>query len=61
TFDLRHAKILKPAQALAQTSTRALAELTEWTLTQRPSVAEIIGRPPRTYDDWAVENADLFR
>ncbi|MEU1250101.1 NAD(P)H-binding protein [Micromonospora arida] len=38
-----------------------LAELTEWTLTQRPSVAEIIGRPPRTYDDWAVENADLFR
>ncbi|MGW3616045.1 hypothetical protein [Micromonospora arida] len=38
-----------------------LAELTEWTLTQRPSVAQIIGRPPRTYDDWAVENAHLFR
>ncbi|MET7708358.1 NAD(P)H-binding protein [Micromonospora sp. NPDC005413] len=38
-----------------------LTELTEWTLTQRPSVAEIIGRPPRTYDEWAVENAHLFR
>lgn len=38
-----------------------LAELTEWTLTQRPSVTDIIGRPPRTYDEWAVENAHLFR
>jgi uncharacterized protein YbjT (DUF2867 family) len=38
-----------------------LTELTEWTLAQRPSVQDIIGRPPRTYDEWAVENADLFR
>ncbi|GIJ51396.1 nucleotide-diphosphate-sugar epimerase [Virgisporangium aliadipatigenens] len=38
-----------------------LAELTEWTLRQRPSVTDIIGRPPRTYDEWAVENAHLFR
>lgn len=37
------------------------AELTEWTLAQRPSVSDIIGRPPRTYDEWAAENADLFR
>ncbi|WP_053202871.1 SDR family oxidoreductase [Jiangella muralis] len=38
-----------------------LAELTRWTLDQRPSVQEIIGRPPRTYDDWAAENAGRFR
>ncbi|HLL68565.1 MAG TPA: NAD(P)H-binding protein [Micromonosporaceae bacterium] len=38
-----------------------LAELTEWTLTQRPSVSDIIGRPLRTYDEWAVENIHLFR
>lgn len=38
-----------------------LAELTEWTLAQRPAVQDIIGRPPRTYDEWAVANADLFR
>ncbi|MFF5207204.1 SDR family oxidoreductase [Streptosporangium sp. NPDC000396] len=37
------------------------AELTQWTLDQRPSVREIIGRPLRTYDDWAIENADRFR
>ncbi|NUW29956.1 NAD(P)H-binding protein [Nonomuraea sp. SMC257] len=38
-----------------------LAELTRWTLEQRPSVREIIGRSLRTYDDWAIENADRFR
>ncbi|MEQ4723721.1 NAD(P)H-binding protein [Nonomuraea sp. B19D2] len=38
-----------------------LAELTQWTLDQRPSVREIIGRPLRGFDDWAVENAHLFR
>ncbi|MEU4547133.1 NAD(P)H-binding protein [Nonomuraea dietziae] len=38
-----------------------LAELTQWTLDQRPAVREIIGRPPRGFDDWAVENAHLFR
>lgn len=38
-----------------------LDELTRWTLDQRPSVQEIIGRPLRTYDDWAVQNADRFR
>ena len=46
--------------ALEEYGTR-LAELTAWTLAQRPSVADIIGRPPRTYDAWAVEHADLFR
>ena len=38
-----------------------LTELTEWTLAQKPSVREIIGRPPRTYDEWAIKNAHLFR
>ncbi|QUH04024.1 NAD(P)H-binding protein [Saccharopolyspora erythraea] len=38
-----------------------LAELTQWTLDQRPSVREIIGRPMRGFDDWAVDNAHLFR
>ncbi|MFD6757398.1 NAD(P)H-binding protein [Micromonospora gifhornensis] len=38
-----------------------LAELTQWTLDQRPAVHEIIGRPLRGFDEWAVENADLFR
>ncbi|MDP9864543.1 MULTISPECIES: NAD(P)H-binding protein [Streptosporangium] len=38
-----------------------LAELTRWTLDQRPAVREIIGRPPRGFDDWAAENAHLFR
>ncbi|MBB2947212.1 uncharacterized protein YbjT (DUF2867 family) [Actinoplanes lutulentus] len=38
-----------------------LAELTEWTHAQRPSVADIIGRPLRTYDEWAAENVHLFR
>ncbi|ACZ87216.1 SDR family oxidoreductase [Streptosporangium roseum] len=38
-----------------------LAELTRWTLDQRPAVREIIGRPLRGFDDWAVENAHLFR
>ncbi|MGN9812015.1 SDR family oxidoreductase [Micromonospora sp. BQ11] len=46
--------------ALEEYGTR-LDELTEWTRTQRPSVRDIIGRPLRTYDDWAVENADRFR
>lgn len=38
-----------------------LTELTQWTLDQRPTVAEIIGRPPRTFEDWAMENSDEFR
>ncbi|WP_422115267.1 hypothetical protein [Brachybacterium sp. UNK5269] len=36
------------------------AELTRWTSAQRPTVAEIIGRRPRTYDDWAQEHAHLL-
>lgn len=38
-----------------------LAELTRWTLDQRPSVREIIGRPPRGFDEWAAANVHLFR
>ncbi len=45
--------------ALEEYGTR-LTELTEWTLAQQPSVRDIIGRPPRTYDEWALENAALF-
>ncbi|MBT2511394.1 NAD(P)H-binding protein [Streptomyces sp. ISL-98] len=37
------------------------AELVQWTLDQRPSVQDIIGRPLRTYDDWVSENIDSFR
>ncbi|MET9323444.1 NAD(P)H-binding protein [Streptomyces sp. NPDC003038] len=37
------------------------AELAQWTLDQQPSVQDIIGRPPRTYDDWVSENIDAFR
>ncbi|WP_280457263.1 SDR family oxidoreductase [Nocardia carnea] len=37
------------------------AELTQWTLDQRPSVAAIIGRPPRTFQDWVADNLDEFR
>ncbi|QOV33337.1 NAD(P)H-binding protein [Streptomyces ferrugineus] len=37
------------------------AELVQWTLDQRPSVQDIIGRPLRTYDDWVSENVDSFR
>ncbi|MEU7606077.1 NAD(P)H-binding protein [Streptomyces sp. NPDC041003] len=37
------------------------AELLQWTLDQRPSVQDITGRPPRTYDDWLSENIDAFR
>ncbi|MFJ3928209.1 NAD(P)H-binding protein [Streptomyces sp. NPDC090022] len=37
------------------------AELVRWTLEQRPSVQDITGRPPRTYDDWVGENIDAFR
>lgn len=38
-----------------------LAELVQWTLDQRPSVQDITGRPPRSYDDWVRENIDSFR
>jgi uncharacterized protein YbjT (DUF2867 family) len=38
-----------------------LAEHVQWTHAQRPSVEEIIGRPLRTYDEWAVHNAHRFR
>ena len=38
-----------------------LDEMTRWTLDQRPSVREIIGRAPRTFEDWAAEHADRFR
>ncbi|NXY97208.1 NAD(P)H-binding protein [Streptomyces sp. BR123] len=38
-----------------------LAELTQWTLDQRPSVHEITGRRPRPFDAWAREHAHLFR
>ncbi|MFB6557695.1 NAD(P)H-binding protein [Streptomyces sp. NPDC056400] len=37
------------------------AELLRWTLDQRPSVQDVIGRPPRTYDAWVSENIDAFR
>ncbi|MFJ6050664.1 SDR family oxidoreductase [Streptomyces sp. NPDC092307] len=37
------------------------AELLRWTLDQRPSVQDVIGRPPRTYDDWVREHIDVFR
>ncbi|XTZ14712.1 NAD(P)H-binding protein [Micromonospora echinospora] len=40
---------------------KRLAEFTQWTLDQRPAVHEIIGRPLRGFDEWAVENAHLFR
>ncbi|WP_330439620.1 NAD(P)H-binding protein [Micromonospora sp. NBC_00821] len=46
--------------ALEEYGTR-LADLTQWTLDQRPTVREIIGRPLRDFDGWAVENARLFR
>ena len=46
--------------ALQEYGTR-LAELTEWTLAQRPTVTELIGRPPRTFDDWVTEHIHLFR
>ncbi|WP_369275478.1 SDR family oxidoreductase [Streptomyces sp. R11] len=36
-------------------------ELLQWTVDQRPSVRDIIGRPMRTYDDWVSENIDSFR
>ncbi|MFD0268716.1 NAD(P)H-binding protein [Streptomyces sp. NPDC127106] len=38
-----------------------LAELTRWTLAQRPSVHEITGRRPRSFDAWAREHAHFFR
>lgn len=46
--------------ALEQYGTH-FAELVQWTLDQRPSVQDIIGRPLRTYDDWVRENIDSFR
>jgi len=38
-----------------------LAELTQWTLDQRPAVREITGQPLRDFETWAVEHAHLFR
>ena len=38
-----------------------LDELTAWTDAQRPSVADLIGRRPRSFDDWATEHAHLLR
>ncbi|WP_199435200.1 SDR family oxidoreductase [Qaidamihabitans albus] len=38
-----------------------LTELTRWTLDQRPTVRESTGLPMRGFDDWASENAHLFR
>ncbi|AIJ22350.1 hypothetical protein AMETH_2258 [Amycolatopsis methanolica 239] len=29
--------------------------------TVHPDVAEVTGRPPRTFEQWARENADAFR
>ncbi|HEX8487919.1 MAG TPA: NAD(P)H-binding protein [Propionibacteriaceae bacterium] len=37
------------------------AELARWTLDQRPTVSDIIGRRPRSYNDWAKEHCHLFR
>ncbi|MFJ3828915.1 SDR family oxidoreductase [Streptomyces sp. NPDC090046] len=45
--------------ALAEYGAR-YPELLRWTLDQRPSVQDIIGRPPRTYDDWVRENIGSF-
>ncbi|MFD5411466.1 SDR family oxidoreductase [Streptomyces nojiriensis] len=38
-----------------------LDELTQWTLDQRPALADLTGRPPRTFDDWAEEHVHIFR
>jgi uncharacterized protein YbjT (DUF2867 family) len=46
--------------ALEQYGTR-LDELIQWTRDQRPTVAEVIGRVPRSYADWAKENVGMFR
>ena len=46
--------------ALEEYSTR-LEELTQWTPDQRPTVAEVVGRVPRSYADWAKENVGMFR
>ena len=46
--------------ALEEYGTR-LEELTRWTRDQRPTVAEIIGRVPVTYADWATQNVSMFR
>ncbi|MEU8779319.1 NAD(P)H-binding protein [Streptomyces sp. NPDC048606] len=38
-----------------------LDELRQWTLDQRPTLADLTGRPARTFDEWAEEHAHLFR
>lgn len=37
------------------------AELVAWTEAQRPTVAELIGRPPKDYAGWAREHRARFR
>ncbi|WP_433544654.1 hypothetical protein ACQPZG_03255 (plasmid) [Streptomyces sp. CA-294286] len=37
------------------------AKLLQWTHDQRPTVADVIGRPPHTFDDWVSENIDFYR
>lgn len=46
--------------ALQEYSAR-FTELYQWTLDQRPSVPEIIGRPMYGFAEWAAENAHRFR
>ncbi|GAA2262475.1 NAD(P)H-binding protein [Streptomyces amakusaensis] len=46
--------------ALEEYGTR-FTELAQWTADQRPSVQDITGRPPLTYDDWVIKNIDSFR
>ncbi|MGZ9928399.1 NAD(P)H-binding protein [Streptomyces sp. NC-S4] len=38
-----------------------LDELTQRTLDQRPALADLTGRSPRTFEDWAEEHAHIFR
>lgn len=35
-----------------------LEELTEWTLAQKPSVEDMIGRPPLSFEQWAREHIE---
>ena len=51
---------MSPFTRSRSTATR-LEELTQWTRDQRPTVAEIIGRVPLTYADWATENVSMSR
>lgn len=37
-----------------------LKELTEWTIAQSPSVEAMIGRPPRSFEQWACENVGAY-